>query len=82
MGGSTPWDEEDRNFGEQRQGRSESEISGSVGKTEKGDIIAWSMETLSLKMVTRSLLDVSWMMSDVTKEGKSTVVSGMTGRSE
>jgi hypothetical protein len=39
-GGSTTRDEEDRNFGERWQGRSESEISGSIGKTEKGDIIA------------------------------------------
>jgi hypothetical protein len=39
VGGSSTWDEEDRNFGERRQGRSELEISGCVGKTEKGNII-------------------------------------------
>jgi hypothetical protein len=40
VGGSTTWDKEDQNFGERRQGQSESEISGSIGKMEKGDIIA------------------------------------------
>jgi hypothetical protein len=40
VGGSTTWDKGDKNFREQRQGRSESEILGSIGKTEKGDIIA------------------------------------------
>jgi hypothetical protein len=40
VGGSTTWGEEDQNFGERWQGQSESEISGGVGKAEKGDIIA------------------------------------------
>jgi hypothetical protein len=50
VGGSSTWDEEDRNFGEQWQGRSESEISGHVRKMEKGDIIALSAESLSFAL--------------------------------
>lgn len=59
---------------------------GCEGDEEEGDTAllrtAWSMETSSLKMATRSLSEVSWMMLDVKREGEGTAVSGTTGKTE
>lgn len=43
---------------------------------------AWSMETSSLKIATRSFSEVSCMRSDVRSEGEGTAVSGTAGRTE
>lgn len=64
------------------------ERAGLPGDGDDGDAggallrTAWSMETSSLKIATRSFSDVSCIRSDVRSEGEGTAVSGTAGSTE